>query len=32
VVSACNVDHGSVFKAGKINLEVLKRSFGFSKT
>jgi methenyltetrahydromethanopterin cyclohydrolase len=32
VVSACNVDQGSVFKAGKINLEVLKRSFGFSKT
>lgn len=32
VVSACNVDSGSVFKTGRFNLEVLKQSFGLVKT
>jgi len=31
VVSACNLDTGSVFKAGKINIEVFKRSIGVKK-
>lgn len=32
VVSACNLDTGSVFNAGKINLEVLESSFGLDRT
>jgi len=31
VVSACNLDTGSLFKAGEINIEIFKRSIGFKK-
>jgi len=31
VVSACNLDTGSFFKAGEINIEILKRSIGLKK-
>jgi len=31
VVSACNLDTGSMFKTGDVNIEVFKRSIGFKK-
>jgi methenyltetrahydromethanopterin cyclohydrolase len=31
VISACNSDTGSFFRAGEINLEILKQSFGLRK-
>jgi len=32
MVSACNLDTGSLFRAGEINLRVFKRSIGLEKT
>jgi len=31
VVSACNLDTGNLFKAGRMNAEILLRSFGFKR-